>query len=136
MGTRLLVLNVLVVPLLYNRTSFSVLFFLLSSFLFCHSARRMSTRYELQQNKTFHLTDILSYSYQSALFFHSYRFFFIYLYIISTYLSISNNMLESELIITFDNDDEIINTKNTESNPSSNSSKTKRTRLTFPFGAW
>jgi hypothetical protein len=45
-------------------------------------------------------------------------------------------MLESELIITFDNDDEIINTKNTESNPSSNSSKTKRTRLTFPFGAW
>jgi hypothetical protein len=45
-------------------------------------------------------------------------------------------MSESEIIITLDNDDEIMNTKDIESNTSPNSSKTKRTRLTFPFGAW
>ncbi len=45
-------------------------------------------------------------------------------------------MPESEIIITLDNDDEILNSKDMDSTVSSNSSKTKRTRLTFPFGAW
>jgi hypothetical protein len=45
-------------------------------------------------------------------------------------------MPESELIITIDNDDDIINTKDMETSTSPNSSKNKRTRLTFPFGAW
>ena len=46
-------------------------------------------------------------------------------------------MPESDLIITIDNDDdEVINTKDMELSSSVNSSKTKRTRLTFPFGAW
>jgi hypothetical protein len=45
-------------------------------------------------------------------------------------------MSESELIITLDNDDEIMDTKDIESSTSPNSSKAKRARLTFPFGAW
>ncbi len=45
-------------------------------------------------------------------------------------------MPDSQLIITIDNEDEIINTKDMESSTSPNSSKAKRARLTFPFGAW
>jgi hypothetical protein len=45
-------------------------------------------------------------------------------------------MPESEIIITLDNDEELLNSKEIDSNTSPNSLKTKRTRLTFPFGAW
>ncbi|CAF3092333.1 unnamed protein product [Rotaria sp. Silwood2] len=44
-------------------------------------------------------------------------------------------MPESGLIIKLGDDNEIINTKHMESSASPKSSKTKRTRLTFPFGA-
>jgi hypothetical protein len=43
-------------------------------------------------------------------------------------------MPESEL--PNDDDDEIANTKDMESSTSPSSAKTKRARLTFPFGAW
>jgi len=45
-------------------------------------------------------------------------------------------MPETEIIITLDNDDEIMNSKDMEPITSPNSLKIKRTRLTFPFGAW
>ncbi|CAF3634903.1 unnamed protein product [Rotaria sordida] len=44
-------------------------------------------------------------------------------------------MPESGLIIKIGDDNEVINTKQTESSLSPKSSKTKRTRLAFPFGA-
>lgn len=40
------------------------------------------------------------------------------------------------LIITLDHDDESLTGKDMDSSVSPNSAKTKRTRLTFPFGAW
>jgi hypothetical protein len=45
-------------------------------------------------------------------------------------------MPESEPMMTIDTDDEMMNSKDMELSTTSNFSKTKRTRLTFPFGAW
>lgn len=45
-------------------------------------------------------------------------------------------MPEIEAMVSLDNDDELINSKDIDSSTSPNPSKTKRTRLTFPFGAW
>ena len=46
-------------------------------------------------------------------------------------------MSENELIITLDNDDdELLTNKDVDRSTSPNTSKNKRARLTFPFGAW
>ena len=49
-------------------------------------------------------------------------------------------MLENELIVVLENDDDDDDQDFDDAcgsvNPSKMSSKTKRTRLTFPFGAW
>lgn len=45
-------------------------------------------------------------------------------------------MPETDVMITIDNDDELMNSKHIDPSTSPNSSKTKRTRLTFPFGPW
>lgn len=45
-------------------------------------------------------------------------------------------MSEDELVITLDNDDDVSNSKETDRSTSPNVSKSKRIRMTFPFGAW
>jgi hypothetical protein len=83
------------------------------------------------------LTLLVVLAYATAfLFLHSFFIDIFEFYSKIFFLSLSNNMCETELIITLDNDDELINLKDSESCTSPNSLKTKRSRLTFPFGAW
>lgn len=109
---------------------FSSFFFFLSFSIIRLESYRL-LRCNSQQNNSFDRHFYINSS--RLLFFYSSRF---YLYRISNCFSHWYTMPESEIIITLDNDEELLNSKEIDSNTSPNSLKTKRTRLTFPFGAW